>query len=294
MIQYPYNVNSYSLDLPPLGQGACFIGERAETAEIEKAALIRGLSHGMNLVDTAEAYGGGGSERLIGDLFRRRRIRRQDVAIMTKVRPENSAPPALSASCDGSLARLGTDYIDIYLLHWRTESVSLAGAVYGMEELVRRGKILRWGVSNFDVADMDELFRQSCGSNCAVDQVLYNLSSRGIEYDLLPWLHGHNVAPVAYCPLAQGGRLARMGYDFAADAALAAIAGKYGATAFQVALAFVLRGGGICAIPKAANAAHVDENAAAPALARAISAADWAALDAAFPPPSSKMHLDMD
>ena len=282
------------LNLPLLGMGTCYMGERPEAAEDETGALLRGLSRGMRLADTAEMYGDGGSERLIGDIFRRRLARREDVAVMTKVLPENSAPPALFESCDRSLARLGTDYIDAYLLHWRTGRVRLAETVRGMEALVRCGKILRWGVSNFDTADMCELFALPGGQNCAVNQVMYNLGSRGIEYDLLPWMRARGVAPVAYCPLAQGGRLARMGRKFEASAALAATAKKYGATIYQMMLAFVLRGGDICAIPKAASAAHVDENAAAPALARAVSPEDWAALDAAFPPPTAKMHLDME
>ena len=282
------------LVLPVLGQGACFMGERAETVNTEKAALMRGLSLGMNLVDTAEIYGDGGSERLIGDMLRGRLFNRGDVILMTKVHPCNASPPSLYESCDNSLLRLGTDHIDIYLLHWRDVSVPLDTIVYGMEELKRRGKILHWGVSNFDVSDMEELFKLSNGSSCAVNQVLYHLGSRGIEYDLLTWLHSHDVAMVAYCPLAQGGRLRRTSIDFSSNAALCAVAEKYNTSIFQIMLAFVLRIKKICAIPKAASIAHIEENAAAPALAMAITPGDWAALDDVFLPPTAKMHLDME
>ncbi|MDR3120461.1 MAG: aldo/keto reductase, partial [Clostridiales bacterium] len=180
-------VSANGFALPALGQGACFIGERADTAQAEKAALLRGLSLGMSHIDTAEMYGGGGSERLIGEALRRNRVPRAEVVLTSKVCPWNAAPPALFASCDASLRRLGTDYLDLYLLHWRGE-IALAETVAGMEELVRRGRIRRWGVSNFDVADMEELWRLPDGRNCAADQVLYHLGSRGIEFDLLPWL----------------------------------------------------------------------------------------------------------
>ena len=268
------------------------MGERAELADSETEALLCGISLGANLLDTAEMYGGGGSERLIGGLLRSGLVKREDVALMTKVRPENSSPPALFENCDASLDRLGAAYVDFYLLHWRG-GADLREVAGGMEELARRGKIRRWGVSNFDVADMEELFDVPGGKNCAVNQVLYHLGSRGIEYDLLPWLRRRGVKTVAYCPLAQGGALRRTAPDFATDATLGAIAQKYGASVFQVMLAFVIHNGA-CAIPKASSAAHAAENAAAPALADALSAEDWAALDAAYAPPSAKMHLDMD
>jgi diketogulonate reductase-like aldo/keto reductase len=303
------------------------LGECAKTAENEKAALLRGLSLGMKLIDTAEIYGGGGSELLIGDMLRARMCRRADVIIMTKAAPANASPSAaLYNACEASLRRLGTDYIDYYLLHWRDDGGgsggssdseggssgsggaecasasgvnivardALAETAYGMNELVRRGLIWRWGVSNFDVCDMSELFESEGGANCAVNQVLYHLGSRGIEYDLLPWLRDHRVEAVAYCPLAQGGKLRRTASDFTTDATLCGLAKKYNANVFQIMLAFIIRNNNICAIPKAASIAHVEENAAAAALAAAIEPRDWATLDAAYPPPSYKMHLDMD
>ena len=280
--------------IPLLGIGTCFLGESPEAAAIEKAAILRGLSLGMNLLDTAEMYGGGGSESLIGDMLRNRTISRAEVIIVTKVCPQNASPPTLFKSCEASLKRLGTDYIDIYLLHWRDDCVSLPDTINGMEELVRRGDIRRWGVSNFDVRDMEDLFLAPEGMRCAVNQVLYHLGSRGIEYDLLPWLHSHGVTAMAYCPLAQGGKLRRTAADFHTNPALGALAAKYKASIFQIMLAFVLRNNDICAIPKAANIAHIEENAAAPALAAAITADEWAAIDVTYPPPAYKMHLDMD
>ena len=282
------------IHLPSLGQGTCYFGENIDSAGVEKGALLRGFSLGMNLVDTAEMYGEGGSELLIGDILRGGLARRRDIIIMTKVCPRNAAHPVLQKSCDNSLKRLGVEYIDVYLLHWRDENVSLAETVRGMEDLARAGKILRWGVSNFDVADMEELFSQPGGENCSVNQVLYHLASRGVEYDLLPWLRARGVSAVAYCPLAQGGAMRRTAPDFTSDAALGALAKKYGAGIYQIMLAFVLRNGDITAIPKAASVKHTEENARARALAAQITSADWAELDAAYPPPSNKMHLDMD
>lgn len=282
-----------SLTLPRLGQGTCFMGERAETAEAETAALLCGLSYGMNLIDTAEMYGDGASETLIGDLFRKKRATRSDVVLMTKVFPYNSSPPALFKSCENSLRRLGSDYLDYYLLHWR-DGADLAETVLGMEELVRRGSVRRWGVSNFDVADMEELFGLPGGANCAVDQIMYHLASRGVEYDLLPWLETHGVNAVAYCPLAMGGGLRRTAPAFESCAELRGVAEKYGASIFQIMLAFTLRNAVVSAIPKASSAAHAAENARALKLATVIDAGDWAALDAAYPPPAYKMHLDME
>ena len=274
--------------------GTCYLGERVDMRAAETAALARGVALGMGLLDTAEMYGDGAAELLIGDMLRSRSLRRADVTIVTKVCPCNASPPTLYKSCDASLARLGVDCIDLYLLHWRDGSVALPEMAGGMEELVSRGKIRRWGVSNFDVADMEELFRAPHGDRCAANQILYHLGSRGAEFDLLPWLAKHGVAAMAYCPLAQGGQMRRTTPDFLTEPTLRNLAGKYNVSIFQILLAFVLRSGNICAIPKAASIRHIEENASAPTLAAAISSEDWAALEAAYPPPSHKMHLDMD
>ncbi|MDR1438664.1 MAG: aldo/keto reductase [Clostridiales bacterium] len=279
------------ISAPALGQGGWYIGDSPQKADAERDALRRGIELGMNLIDTAEMYGDGRSESLIGGAVAG--IRRDSFILVSKVYPHNAGRKNIFASCDASLRRLRADCIDIYLLHWRG-SVPLAETAACMEELAKAGKIRAWGVSNFDVADMEELWSVPGGQNCAVNQVLYHLGSRGIEYDLLPWLRAHGVAAMAYCPLAQGGSLRRMGKDFGASEALRRISKKYGASTMQILLAFALKQDGLIAIPKSGSRAHVEENALAPRLALSISKEDWDAVDAEFWPPTSKMHLDIE
>ena len=275
--------------LPPLGQGGWNIGDDPSRADEEIAALRLGLELGLTLIDTAEMYGEGRSEMLIGRAVKG--MPRETFQIVSKVYPHNAGRGQLRQSCEHSLRRLGLDELDLYLLHWRG-SVPLEETAEGMETLVRAGKIRAWGVSNFDTADMEELRCVSGGDRCAANQVLYHLGSRGIEYDLLPWLEAHGVAAMAYCPLAQGGRLARMGQDLRADPALLRVAERYGATVPQILLAFVLRRPNVTAIPKAGREAHVRDNARARELD--IAPEDWAELDAVFWPPACKMHLDIE
>jgi diketogulonate reductase-like aldo/keto reductase len=234
-------------------------------------------------------YGNGKSERLIEKAMRG--IKRDEYLLVSKVYPHNAGKPNIFASCDASLKRLGTDYLDLYLLHWRG-SVPLAETVECMEALVRAGKIRRWGVSNFDVADMEELWSLPGGKNCAVNQVLYHIGSRGIEYDLIPWLSERGVAVMAYCPLAQGGTLQRMKKEILTDGTLLSIAEKYGITVMQLMLAFTLRKTNLTTIPKAGTPEHVEENTVA--LEASISEEDWDKVDKVFWPPTSKMHLDME
>lgn len=282
-------VNANGLTLPALGMGGWNIGDRPSKTRDEISALRLGLELGMSLIDTAEIYGNGASERLIGRALEG--IKREEYLLCSKVLPQNAGKNRIFASCDATLRRLKTDYLDLYLLHWRG-AVPLGETVDCMEALVRAGKIRRWGVSNFDVADMEELWALPQGKNCTVNQVLYNLGSRGIEFDLLPWLKARNVAVMAYCPLAQAGALKRMNYDYPTDKTLLALAQKYGASVWQIMLAFVLRRDNVVAIPKAGRTEHVAENAKA--LGLSIEPADWAEIDRAFPPPTSKMHLDVE
>jgi len=282
-------VSANGLPLPALGQGGWHIGDNPGKMAEEIAALRRGIELGMNLVDTAEMYGDGRSETLIGRALDG--IRREDVLLVSKVYPHNAGRPNIFASCEASLKRLKTDYLDLYLLHWRG-AVPLAETVGCMEELVGSGKIRRWGVSNFDVSDMEELLRVPNGNNCAADQVLYHLNSRGIEYDLLPWLAEHGMAAMAYCPLAQAGTLKRMGKEMRTDGTLLSIGEKYALSVFQLMLAFILRKANVVSIPKASTPGHVEENAAA--LNAAVSDADWAKIDAVYWPPTAKMHLDIE
>jgi diketogulonate reductase-like aldo/keto reductase len=282
-------ISANGLSLPALGQGGWTLGDDPQKSRSEIAALRCGIELGMNLIDTAEMYGDGRSESLIGKAIKG--IRREDVLLISKVYPHNADRSNIFTSCDASLKRLGTDYLDLYLLHWRG-TVPLAETVECMERLVYAKKICRWGVSNFDVADMEELVRVPCGENCAVDQVLYHLGSRGIEYDLLPWLAERGMAAIAYCPLAQAGRLKRMNKEMLTDRTVLSIAQKYHMNAFQVLLAFTLRRPNVISIPKAGSREHIEQNAAV--LDISISNDDWAEIDKAFGPPTSKMHLDIE
>lgn len=282
-------VSANGLSLPALGQGGWHIGDDPGKSQSEIAALRRGIELGMNLIDTAEMYGDGRSERLIGKALRD--IKRGEVLLVSKVYPHNAGRRNIFESCEASLRRLGTDYLDLYLLHWRG-AIPLAETVECMEQLVRAGKIRRWGVSNFDVADMEDLWSVPRGKNCAVNQVLYHIGSRGIEYDLIPWLAKRDVAVMAYCPLAQAGSLTRMQKEILTDETLVSVAEKYGVRVIQLLLAFTMRQKKLVAIPKAGSPSHVEENAAA--LNIRVSREDWERIDGVFWPPTSKMHLDIE
>lgn len=267
------------VSVPALGLGTWQMGEMKAHAGDEIDSLRLGLDLGMTLIDTAEMYGEGGAERVVGIALE---DRRDDVFLVSKVYPWNASRSGTIAACENSLRRLKTDRLDLYLLHWRGEH-PLADTVAAFEELKAAGKIGAWGVSNFDVADMDELFALPDGANCAANQVLYNLGQRGIEYDLLPWCRARGVAVMAYSPIEQG-RLAH-------HPELIHIAKAYQATPAQVALAFLLRREGVIAIPKSANLRRVRENRDAVDLH--VTDEDWAALDAVFPRPEHKMPLAM-
>jgi diketogulonate reductase-like aldo/keto reductase len=265
--------------VPALGQGTWAMAERRTSRAAEIAALQLGIDLGMTLIDTAEMYGDGTVEELVGEAIAGRRER---VFLVSKVLPENASRTGTIAACERSLKRLRTDRLDLYLLHWRGR-VPLAETLAGMLELQRAGKIRHWGVSNFDVDDMEELAALEGGANAAANQVLFNLTRRGVEYDLQPWLQGRGIALMAYSPVEQG-RLLR-------NRALTAVAARYRATPAQIALAWLLRQPGVIAIPKAGQTAHVRENAAARELT--LSQADLEELDRAFPPPGRKVALQM-
>lgn len=275
--------------LPAIGMGGWNLGDDPSRENGEIAALRRGIELGANLIDTAEMYGDGRSELLIGRATRG--LKRGNYMLVSKVYPHNAGREHIFNSCKASLSRLNVDYLDLYLLHWRG-TVPLAETVECMEELVADGMIKRWGVSNFDVSDMEELLRIPGGEHCAVDQVLYNIESRGIEFDLLPWLAARGIAVMAYCPLAQAGGLKRSEKFLPTDKTLIYVAEKYKISVFQLMLAFVLRRDGVMAIPKAGSVIHTEQNAAAADIV--IAQEDLAVLDGAFWPPTSKMHLDMD
>jgi len=265
--------------IPALGLGTWFMAEDPTRRETERAALEFGLDVGLTLIDTAEMYADGAAEELVGEAIAGRR---DEVFLVSKVLPTNASHAGTIAACEGSLRRLGTDRIDLYLLHWRG-STPLEETVEAFHELVEAGKIRYWGVSNFDVPDMEELFGVSHGPHVQSDQVLYNLSRRGIEVDLLPWCRARGIPVMAYSPIEQG-RLLR-------DTALNSVAERHGATPAQIALAWVLRLDGVNAIPKAGTPAHVEENRAA--LDLRLTGEDLAELDGAFPPPEEKQPLEM-
>lgn len=273
------------ISLPALGQGTWYMGENAQMRQKEVAALRAGVDLGLTLIDTAEMYADGGAEEVVGDALRGGL--RDKVFLVSKVYPWNAGGQKAIAACEASLRRLKTDALDLYLLHWRG-NYSLAETVDVMETLIQQGKIRRWGVSNLDYSDMQELMGVAGGEACATNQVLYHLASRGIEYDLLPWCQQHAMPVMAYCPLAQAGRL-RDG--LLEDSTVRAIAAAHGASAAQILLAWVISHHGVMAIPKASSVAHVEENAAA--LKITLSSDDLARLDKAFPAPGRKTPLDV-
>lgn len=271
--------------LPAIGQGTWYMGENSRLRQKEADALRAGIDLGLTLIDTAEMYADGGAEEVVGEALRGGL--RDKVFLVSKVYPWNAAGKKAIAACEASLRRLKTEVLDLYLLHWRG-NYSLAETVEVMETLIQQGKIRRWGVSNLDYNDMQELFRVSGGKACATDQVLYHLGSRGIEYDLLPWCQQQAMPVMAYCPLAQAGRL-RDG--LLENRVVQEIAQAHQASAAQILLAWVISHQGVMAIPKASSVAHVQENAAA--LHITLSADDLACLDSAFPAPGRKMPLDV-
>lgn len=273
-----------SVVIPAIGQGTWYMGEQAGQRRQEVAALRAGIDLGLTLIDTAEMYADGRAEEVVGEAIKGQRDK---VYLVSKVYPWNAGGQKGIAACEASLRRLGTDRIDLYLLHWRG-NYSLAETVSLMETLQQQGKIGRWGVSNLDYADMQELGQVPGGKQCATNQVLYHLASRGIEYDLLPWCQQQQMPVMAYCPLAQAGRL-RSG--LMNHPVVKAIAQDHNASAAQVLLAWVISHRGTIAIPKASSIEHVAENAAA--LEISLSADALLKLDRAFPAPGQKTTLDM-
>jgi diketogulonate reductase-like aldo/keto reductase len=259
--------------VPALGQGTWYMGERADRRQAEAAALRYGLDLGMTLIDTAEMYGEGGAEEVVGDAIAGRR---DEVFVVSKVYPHNASRKGAVAAAERSLKRLRTDRIDLYLLHWRGR-YPLRETVEAFEALRAAGKIRHWGVSNLDTDEMAEL-----PPGCTANQVLYNVTRRGVEWDLLPWCAEHGTAVMAYSPIEQG-RLPA--------GALDTIARTHGADRFAIALAWVLARPGVIAIPKAVGREHVEANRKAADLVLTVE--DLAEIDRAFPPPRRKQPLAM-
>jgi diketogulonate reductase-like aldo/keto reductase len=257
-----------------LGQGSARLGQGRHPPAEEEEALRTGISLGMTLIDTAELYGNGSAEKLIGRVIADQRDR---VFVVSKVWPNHVAGDGIARACAASLGRLGTDHIDLYLLHWPNGVSDYAHVVREFEKLRDAGKIRAWGVSNFSVAQMERLFRVQNGDRCAANQVPYSLVDRAIERDVLPWCERHNVPVMAYSPLGGGDT------NLFRDPTLTALGSAHGCTAAAVALAWTIRSGKVIAIPESGSAAHVRENAVA--LSLVLTPEELAKLDAAHPPP---------
>lgn len=271
-------------NLPVIGQGTWYMGENPAQRAGEVAALQAGLECGLQLIDTAEMYADGGAEEVVGQALRGRRDK---ALLVSKVYPWNAGEVDAIVACERSLRRLQTDYLDLYLLHWRG-NVPLEATLRAMARLQQQGKIRYWGVSNFDTDDMAELWEEPEGHQCATNQVLYHLASRGIEFDLLPACQQRGMPVMAYCPLAQAGRLRDSLFT---DPVLNEIAQQKSISVAQLLLAWVIRQPGVIAIPKASSVAHVHENAAA--LEVILTDEDLQRIDRAWPAPQHKLPLDI-
>ena len=266
--------------VPVLGLGTARLGDSEAARDDEVRAVGHALQLGYRLIDTAEMYGAGGAEEVVGAALAASGLARDAVFVVSKVYPHHASRAGVQAACRRSLQRLGLAHIDLYLLHWRG-AAPLAETVAGFEDLRRDGLIGHWGVSNFDVADLEALWRVPDGCRCAANQVYYSLTARGIEFDLLPWLRAHGVAAMAHSPIDQG--------PLAQSGALQSLAQPLGLTAAQLALAWVLRQPGVIAVAKAAQPAHQRDNLAAAAVE--LPAPVLAELDRLYPPPRCKQPL---
>jgi diketogulonate reductase-like aldo/keto reductase len=272
--------------VPALGLGTWRMGEAARTRRHEVDAVRLALELGCRLIDTAEMYGEGGAEEVVGEALAGAIasgvVTRDEVFVVTKVYPHNASRKGVAEACARSLSRLRLDHVDLYLLHW-PGSHPIAETIGGFAGLVASGRIRRWGVSNFDAKGMARVWRTPGGDGCAVNQVYYSASQRGIEHDLLPWQREHALPTMAYCPIDQG--------TLAADPVFETIGARHGVSAAQAALAWVMREPDVIAIPKAVSAPHLRDNFAAAGLR--LTARDLADVDAAFPPPDGPEPLAM-
>lgn len=270
------------VQLPALGMGTWHMGDQVAKRDAEIKALRYGLDHGLRVIDTAEMYGSGRSESLAGAAIQP--YSRQDLFIISKFYPQNATKQRMQQSLTASLQRLGTDYLDLYLLHWRGR-VPLAETVAGLEDLKRAGKIRHWGVSNFDQADLLELQQINAGQNLAANEDLYNLGARGVEFDVLPWQQQRQIPFIAYSPVAQGDK------RFNNNAVVQAVAAAHNLSAQQVLLAWTLRQPNLLAIPQTSNCQHMQANIAAADVI--LTTAELTALDREFPAPTRKQPLEI-
>lgn len=279
-------VLSDGTEIGNLGIGTWYIGDSQKDREEEIASIRYAIDNGVTTIDTAEMYGNGRSELLVGEAIKG--YDREKLFLISKVLPSNAGRGRIFQACEKTLKRLGTDYLDLYLLHWRG-MIPFEETIECMEELKRKGKIRRWGVSNMDIDDMEEILDISDGENCCVNQVLYHLGSRGIEYSLKPFTDRNNIATIAYCPLAQGGRLRG---QLLQSEAVKKVADKHKITPMQVLLCFVLSQNNMLAIPKASKLEHMKQNIEC--LKIKLDKEDFGMLNKAFPAPIRKVPLDIE
>lgn len=279
-------VLSDGTEIGNLGIGTWYMGDSQKDREEEIASIRYAIDNGVTTIDTAEMYGNGRSELLVGEAIKG--YDREKLFLISKVLPSNAGRGRIFQACEKTLKRLGTDYLDLYLLHWRG-MIPFEETIECMEELKRKGKIRRWGVSNMDIDDMEEILDILDGENCCVNQVLYHLGSRGIEYSLKPFTDRNNIATIAYCPLAQGGRLRG---QLLQSEAVKKVADKHKITPMQVLLCFVLSQNNMLAIPKASKLEHMKQNIEC--LKIKLDKEDFGMLNKAFPAPIRKVPLDIE
>ena len=269
--------------VPVLGMGTWYMGEDPDSRSQEIKALRAGIERGLTLIDTAEMYGDGLAEKLVGEAIAP--MPREELTIVTKVYPWNASREKMRTSLENSLKRLQTDYVDMYLLHWRGD-IPLEETIEVFEKLKVEGKLRAWGVSNFDVADMEEL--EAITTDCATNQVLYNMDSRGTEFDLQPWMRARNMPVMAYTPL---GHEHAVHSKFTTNPVLQEIAVGHSCSVFQILLAWCIRTGDVIAIPKSGNPEHVKANVKA--LDVVLSEEELSLIDASFPHPKIKVPLEV-
>ncbi|GEO70689.1 aldo/keto reductase [Levilactobacillus acidifarinae] len=271
--------------VPAIGIGTWHMGDDPQLRAAEIATIQAGLAAGARVIDTAEMYGSGRAESLVGEALHG--IDRQKVFLISKVLPENASRARMQRSVEASLKRLGTDYLDLYLYHWRG-NIPLAETVAELQRLQDQGLVKAWGVSNFDVADLNELWALPQGPNAQANEDLYHLGSRGLDYAVLPWQRQHHLPLIAYSPVAQGDA---WGQHLTTNPVVQQLANKYQVSIYQILLAWVIRHDQVLAIPQTSSVAHMRQNLAAGDLT--LSAADLAALDGQYPAPTHKLPLDV-
>lgn len=281
-----YTLKSSNI-IPKFGIGTWCMGEVETEFKKEADAIAFALENGVRLIDTAEMYGEGKAESIIRDALKISNINRKELFIVSKVYPHNAGKDKLFKSLKCSLKRMGLNYLDMYLLHWRGR-VPLSETVECMEEAKKEGLIKDWGVSNFDIDDMKELETVKGGDKCTVNQVLYHLGSRGVDYSLAPYMEERNIALMAYCPLAQAGSL---GKDILKNKTLLDVAKKHNAMPSQIALAFIMSFNNKIAIPKSSNKKHIIENIESQKIK--LDDEDMVLINKEFPKPTRKMSLDI-